>query len=65
MGRKKAAWYSDDFMLPRQLRTLVRRSSTKIHPEWQNVNVIDTIPGGTIDFLATHVEESNTWTLFS
>jgi hypothetical protein len=27
MGRKKADWYSDDFMLPRQLRTVVRRAS--------------------------------------
>lgn len=55
MGFGKAGWYSYDLV-----DNLGRRSATSIHPEWQNVNSGDAIPGGLIDFYADLVNASHT-----
>ncbi|MEY2975504.1 MAG: hypothetical protein RIR49_1924 [Actinomycetota bacterium] len=51
MGFGRAGWYSYDW-----LDNLGRRSATRVHPEWQDVNAGDAIPGGPIDFTAVTVE---------
>jgi hypothetical protein len=52
MGFGRAGWYSYDL-----IDNLGRRSATRIHPEWQNVNSGDRVPGGPIDFTAVTVDE--------
>lgn len=51
MGFGRAGWYSWDI-----LDNLGRRSATEIHPEWQNLEPGDPVPGGPIDFTAAVVE---------
>lgn len=51
IGFGRAGWYSYDW-----LDNLGRRSATRIHPEWQDVNAGDAIPGGPIDFTAVTVD---------
>jgi hypothetical protein len=55
MGFGKAGWYSYDI-----IDNLGRRSATSIHPEWQDVNSGDPIPGGLIDFYADLVNGPRT-----
>ena len=55
MGFGKAGWYSYDI-----IDNLGRRSATSVHPEWQQVNSGDVIPGGPIDFQATFVNSPHT-----
>ena len=55
MGFGKAGWYSYDI-----IDNLGRRSATSIHPEWQDVNSGDPIPGGLIDFHADLVNAPHT-----
>jgi hypothetical protein len=51
MGFGRAGWYSYDW-----LDNLGRRSATRIHPEWQNLQAGDPIPGGPVSFEAAIVE---------
>lgn len=45
MGFGRAGWYSYDW-----IDNLGRRSADRIHPEWQDLVVGGSIPGGPIDF---------------
>lgn len=58
MGFGKAGWYSYDF-----IDNLGRRSATKIHAEWQNVNTGDTVPGGPVSFTASLVQPPHAFVL--
>ena len=51
MGFGRAGWYSHDL-----LDNLGRRSAIRIHPEWQDVDTGDPVPGGPIDFVAVVVD---------
>ena len=58
MGFKKAGWYSYDI-----IDNLGRRSATRIHPEWQNVESGDRIPAGPISFVAPIVKPPHSFVL--
>jgi uncharacterized protein YndB with AHSA1/START domain len=51
MGFGKGGWYSYDF-----IDNLGRTSAMRIHPEWQNLQPGDEVPGGPISFYADTVE---------
>jgi hypothetical protein len=58
MGFGRAGWYSYDW-----LDNLGRRSATRVHEEWQNVNTGDAVPAGPTSFLAAIVEPSQHFVL--
>ena len=51
MGFGKGGWYSYDI-----IDNLARTSAMRIHPEWQNLQPGDEVPGGPISFYADTVE---------
>jgi hypothetical protein len=59
MGFGKAGWYSYDI-----LDNLGRKSATRIHPEWQDVNSGDSVPSGPISFTASLVHPPKSFVLF-
>jgi hypothetical protein len=50
MGFGRAGWYSYDW-----LDNLGRKSATRVHEEWQNVNTGDAVPAGPTSFHAAIV----------
>ncbi len=58
IGFGRAGWYSYDW-----IDNLGRRSARRIHPEWQEVESGDRIPGGPIDFEAAIVDEPTAFVL--
>jgi hypothetical protein len=51
LGLGRAGWYSYDI-----IDNFGRKSATQLHPEWAVSSVGDSIPGGPIDFVVTHLE---------
>lgn len=54
MGFGRAGWYSYDW-----IDNLGRPSATRIHPEWQQLDAGDEVPGGPIAFVASVVDRPN------
>jgi hypothetical protein len=51
MGFGRAGWYSYDW-----IDNLGRKSATRVHEEWQDVNTGDLVPAGPTSFQATIVQ---------
>ena len=58
MGFGRAGWYSHDL-----IDNLGRRSARRIHPEWQDVQAGDPVPGGPLGFTAAIVDPPTAFVL--